>query len=58
MPDYWSNVSVTQGEHPMQTIFKGYRGLSILMDLNWDRLLYMCTMIFALCAGAYFGSLH
>ena len=46
----------------MQTISKGYRGLSVLMDLNWDRALYMCTMImctmiFALCAGAYLGSL-
>ena len=42
----------------MQTVAKGYRGLSVLFDLNWDRALYMCTMIFALCAGAYFGSLH
>ncbi|WP_298862956.1 hypothetical protein [uncultured Sulfitobacter sp.] len=41
----------------MQTISKGYRGLSVLIDLNWDRALYMCTMIFALCAGAYLGSL-
>lgn len=42
----------------MSTIAKGYRGLSVLFDLNWDLVLYMCTMIFALCAGAYFGSLH
>ena len=41
----------------MQTLTKGYRGLSVLMDLNWDRALYFCTMLFALCAGAYFGSL-
>ncbi|MDC0135219.1 hypothetical protein OAI26_00865 [Sulfitobacter sp.] len=41
----------------MQTISKGYRRLSVLMDLNWDRALYMCTMIFALCAGAYLCSL-
>lgn len=41
----------------MQSITKGYRGLSVLMDLNWDRALYMCTMIFALCAGTYLGSL-
>ncbi|KIN72275.1 hypothetical protein [Sulfitobacter guttiformis] len=42
----------------MQTIVKSYRGLSVLMDLNWDRALYMCTMIFALCAGAFLGSIH
>ncbi|MEQ6203816.1 hypothetical protein ABMC88_12240 [Sulfitobacter sp. HNIBRBA2951] len=41
----------------MQTISKGYRGLSVLMDLNWDRVLYMCTMAFALASGAYLGSL-
>jgi len=41
----------------MQTISKGYRGLSVLMDLNWDRALYLCTIAFALCAGAYLGSL-
>lgn len=42
----------------MQLITKGYRGLSVLMDLNWDRALYMCTMAFALAAGAYLGSLN
>jgi len=42
----------------MSTITKGYRGLSVLFDLNWDRMLYLCTMIFALCAGAFLWSLH
>lgn len=41
----------------MQALTKGYRGLSVLMDLNWDRVLYLCTIIFALCAGAFIGSL-
>ncbi len=41
----------------MQTITKGYRGLSVLMDLNWDRVLYLCTIVFALAAGAFLGSL-
>ena len=41
----------------MQTISKGYRCLSVLMDLNWDRALYLCKIAFALCAGAYLGSL-
>lgn len=41
----------------MQTIAKSYRGLSVLMDLNWDRVLYLCTIAFALAAGAFLGSL-
>ncbi|MGJ8626589.1 MAG: hypothetical protein ACSHXB_06470 [Sulfitobacter sp.] len=41
----------------MQTIQSSYRGLSLLMDLNWDRALYMATIAFALAAGAYVGSL-
>ncbi len=40
----------------MQTIQHEYRGLSLLMDLNWDRLLYVGTLAFALGAGAYIGS--
>jgi len=42
----------------MQTISKGYRGLSVLMDLNWDRALYLLTIFFALCAGAFLGTLQ
>ena len=41
----------------MQTISNGYRGLSLLMDLNWDLALYLCTIAFALAAGAWIGSL-
>lgn len=41
----------------MSTLTKGYRGLSVLMDLNWDRALYIFTIILALCAGAFVGSL-
>lgn len=42
----------------MQAITKSYRGLSVLMDLNWDRALYLCTIGVALCAGAFLGSLY
>ncbi|MFT6024104.1 MAG: hypothetical protein ACI9PY_002228 [Ascidiaceihabitans sp.] len=35
----------------MQTIQSGYRGLSLLVDLNWDRALYMG----ALSAGLWLG---
>lgn len=40
----------------MQHIQQGYRGLSLLMNLNWDRLLYIGTIAFALGAGAYLGT--
>jgi len=41
----------------MQTIQSGYRGLTLLFDLNWDRLLYVATIALALLAGAFIGSL-
>ncbi len=41
----------------MQTIQKSYRGLSLLMDLNWDRVLYVAVIATALAAGAFVGSL-
>lgn len=40
----------------MQTIAKGYRGLTLLWNLNWDRVLYVATILVALLAGAYLGS--
>ncbi len=39
----------------MQTIAAGYRGLSLLLNLNWDRLVAVAVMIFALSFGAYMG---
>jgi len=41
----------------MQPIQTGYRGLTLLFDLNWDRLLYAGTIALALFLGSYFGSL-
>lgn len=41
----------------MQHIQTGYRGLSLLMNLNWDRLLYGATLAFALVLGSYIGSI-
>ncbi|MBZ0123986.1 MAG: hypothetical protein K8F31_08900 [Roseovarius sp.] len=40
----------------MQQIVRGYRGLSLLVDVNWDRILYLATIAFALMAGAFIGS--
>jgi len=41
----------------MDHIQQGYRGLSLLMEINWDRLLYIGTIAFALGAGAWIGTL-
>jgi len=41
----------------MQAIQTSYRGLSLLMSLNWDRALYACTILLALAFGAWIGSL-
>jgi hypothetical protein len=38
-------------------IIENTRGLRILVDLNWDRVLYIVTILFALAAGAWVGSL-
>lgn len=40
----------------MQAVQNGYRGLSLLMDLNWDRVLYISTILLALGAGAWLGT--
>ena len=41
----------------MQTIMDGTRGLTLLVNLNSDRLLYAMTLVAALLAGAWVGML-
>jgi hypothetical protein len=41
----------------MQTIQSSYRGLSLLLQLNWDRALSAGLIVFALAAGAFVGTL-
>lgn len=41
----------------MDTITRSYKGLSLLFNLNWDRLLSLGMLALALMLGAYFGSL-
>lgn len=41
----------------MNQVASGFRGLSLLFNLNWDRILYVATVFAALIAGAFFGSL-
>jgi hypothetical protein len=39
----------------MKTVADGYQGLSLLVWLNADRLIFIGTIAFGLLAGAYFG---
>jgi hypothetical protein len=39
----------------MQTVMKGYRGISLLVDLNWDRMFAGLTVVAGLLAGAFLG---
>ena len=41
----------------MRTISDGYRGLSLLVDLNLDRFLMVGTLAIALVIGGLIGSL-
>lgn len=41
----------------MQTIAAGYQGVSLLVNLNWDRLIYLGTIVGALGLGGWVGSL-
>lgn len=41
----------------MQTITSGYESLSLLVNLNWDRLFYVAMIGGALFGGAFVGSL-
>ena len=40
----------------MQTIRDGYRGLSLLVDLNSDRIISMTALALALMLGAWIAS--
>jgi hypothetical protein len=40
----------------MQTVMNGYRGLSLLIGLNWDRVFFVGTILVGLLAGAFLGS--
>lgn len=42
----------------MQHVLNGYRGMTLLVNLNWDRILYLATIAVALWGGAFIGSLY
>ncbi|HMO06652.1 MAG TPA: hypothetical protein PKD10_03255 [Paracoccaceae bacterium] len=39
----------------MQTVMDGYRGLSLIVKLNWDRIFTLGTIVAGLLAGAFLG---
>ena len=40
----------------MQLVMNGYKGLSLLVWLNWDRVFIVGTVVVGLLAGAFLGS--
>ena len=41
----------------MDAVQNGYKGLGLLIDLNFDRLLYVGTIVGALMLGGFIGSI-
>lgn len=41
----------------MQTLHQSYRGLGLVMELNFDRIINLVVIVIALLTGAYIGSL-
>ena len=41
----------------MAHLIKTYRGLDLVVELNWDRILYVVAISLSLLAGLYIGSL-
>ncbi len=42
----------------MQTLSASYKGVSLLVNLNWDRMIYLASIVAALWLGAWIGSLQ
>ena len=40
----------------MQTVMNSYKGLSLLVWLNWDRLFTVGAVVVGLLAGAFLGT--
>jgi len=41
----------------MSTLQQSYRGLSLVMELNWDRILFLGAIASALAAGGWLAGL-
>ncbi|MDO6725503.1 MAG: hypothetical protein ACRBBO_06510 [Cognatishimia sp.] len=41
----------------MQTIHNGYQAMGVLLDVNWERLLFPIAILLSLGVGAQLGSM-
>jgi len=54
----WVETGGNTHELAMMHVLQGsYRGLSLLLDLNWDRAFFAAAIAAALSAGAFVASL-
>jgi hypothetical protein len=44
------------GGRPMNAIVQSSKGLSLLISVNWDRIIFLAMIFAALGAGAWVGS--
>ncbi|MFM2389054.1 MAG: hypothetical protein RLZZ437_609 [Pseudomonadota bacterium] len=40
----------------MQAVMNGYRGLRLVVGLNWDHVFFFGTLLVGLLAGAFLGT--
>jgi hypothetical protein len=40
----------------MRLVMNGYKSLSFLLGLNWDRVFFLGTIVVGLLAGAFLGT--
>lgn len=53
MPHSWPTFRIgIRGNTSVQHVIQGYRGLRLLFNLNWDRLVSLAIIFGALFAGA------
>lgn len=41
----------------MTQLMRSYKGLGLVVELNWDRILYVVAISMSLVAGLYIGKL-
>jgi hypothetical protein len=44
---------IGEAEVEMQTMVEGYRGLRLLVNLNWDHLFSACIILISMCTCAF-----
>jgi hypothetical protein len=52
---FYSGLLRTKKGAEMQTVLQSYRGLSLIVGLNWDRIFFFGTLIVGLLSGIFLG---